>query len=214
MNATLRSGLRRYSALRTQIDACLLGDEGEVFAREFGKCAAKKSSWTLKKPGSRIFTLNLEPINPESFIGKSWSIWRGPPKSNGLEGDEVQDGRSLELSEVDMNSIRFENMLNEEDGETTIKGEEKIFRLKMVKSIRLDVRLGRDLFAEPEQATLEWLYRERGVTWFDLPGTILRGPFGKRCVLYLCRGDVRWYWDVDWLENVWGRSNPSAVLAP
>lgn len=214
MNSTLRSGLRKYTALRTQIDACLLGDEGEVFARDFGKCASKRSSRTPKKPGSRVFTLNPKPFDPAAFCGPGWSLWRGPADGDGTSGEEAQDARSLELGQFDMTRMRFEPLLAPE--EMQIKGVDKLVRLKAVASlIRLDARLARDLLAEPGHSTLEWLYRNHGVGWMDFMGSELRGPSGGRCVLYLFRGAVaRWLWGACWLERVWYRSNPSAVLVP
>jgi len=153
VNPTLRQALRAQRELRTQLDNLLLGEESDAYEAELKKFVARRPCWVKRNPRARIFTLNSAPFDPTSFLGEGWSIWRGPVKGNGLEGEESQDSRSLTLSEVDVASIRFENMLNEEDGETIVKGEEKILRLKMAKSVRLDARLGRDLFVEPEQST-------------------------------------------------------------
>ncbi len=194
MNPTLRQALRAQRELRTQLDNLLLGEESDAYEAELKKFVARRPCWVKRNPRARIFTLNSAPFDPTSFLGEGWSIWRGPVKGNGLEGEESQDSRSLTLSEVDVASIRFENMLNEEDGETIVKGEEKILRLKMAKSVRLDARLGRDLFVEPEQST------------------ILRGPRGGRCVLCLYRDGHGWSWGACWLEFDWIRGFPSAVL--
>ena len=209
LNAKLRTALGNFTRLRHDFEAGLLGDvEFEKQARRF---VARRPCWVPARPGSRIFPLSPEPFDPATFIGEGWTIWRGPKDGNGLEGEEAQDARSLALSEIDMNSIRFENMLNEEDGEKNIKGEEKLLRLKASKFVRLDARLGRDLLAEPGQETLEWLYQEKGISWLDLSGTPFRGPRGSRGVLCLCR-DVRgWHWFACWLEDDWSRGHPSAV---
>lgn len=212
LNATLRTALGSFSQLRHDFEAGLLGDVNGEFEKQARRFVSRRPCWIPPKLGSRIFTLSPEPFDPAKFTGADYKIWRGPKDGNGLEGEEAQDKRSLALSEVDMFSVRFENMLNEEDGEGSIKGEEKILRLKMAKFIRLDARLGRDLLAEPGQATLEWLFKERGIAWFDLPGTILRDPRGRRLVLSLYRRDGEWGWDVHWLESDWYRSYPSAVL--
>jgi len=213
VHPTLRSGLRKYNALRQQFDAVLLGDESDIFERELRKCLAKRPSFVPAKKGSRVFILNPQPFVPAEFLGLGWSLWLGPANGSGIEGRPAIDERSLALSEVDVASIRFENMLNEEDGEISVRGEEKILRLKTAKFIRLDARLGRDLLAEPKHETLVWLYRERGITGFDLPGTVLRDPNGNRYVPCLYRNERRWNWNANWLENDWNRSNPSAVQA-
>ena len=211
-NTMLRAELRKVRGLRDQFENCLGGDDGARWQAEGKRFLRREPCWVPKKPKARTFAVNIAPFDLATFMGAGWSTWRGPATGDGLEGEEAQDPRSLTLSEFDMNSIRFENMLNEEDGEVSIKGEEKILRLKAAKFVRLDPRLGRDLLGEPNQETLEWLYRERGITWFDLPGKILRDPDGNRVVLYLYRYGREWYWGAYWLEGDWNRSNPSAVL--
>lgn len=150
---------------------------------------------------------------PELFFGQSWRIWRGPIDGKGLEGDEAQDARSLALTSLDLSRLRFEACLKEK--EISIKGEEKLRRLmeETPEYIRLDAMVGQQLFEEPGHVTLEWLRLNRGVTWIDFPGTILRSPGGSRCVLCLCWSGGPWRWRYRWLADGWYRHYPSGLLA-
>lgn len=137
-------------------------------------------------------------FDPAKFIGKGSSIWRGSADSNGLEGEEDQDSRSLALTEIDFSKVAFEHFLKE--GESSITGEGKLIRMKADPCIRYDAKVGQALFEEKGQATLRWLYDTYGITWFELAGTVLRGSGGGRYFLYLDR-DVggSWNWDYRWL---------------
>lgn len=162
-----------------------------------------------------ILTINrVDPFDPATFIGEGWTIWRGLPKGKGLEGDEQQDARSLALTEVDFTKARFETCL---EGKTKITGEDRLCRLdKLDKKdlIRADAKFGQTLYEEPGQKTLRWLYETYGVTWFELPGTILRGPRGYRHFLSLYRKDGgRWYWNFNWLDVDRHAESPALVFA-
>ncbi len=194
-----KAKLRAVRGLRDQFEDALVGSD--EWQREAKKFLKRQPTWAKKDPKARIFTLKTDLFDPVAFCGVGWSV---------LE----EDKHSCELVEVDMTRVRFLHMLREEEGETSTKGEEKILRLKTMSSfaIRLDARFARDLLAEPGQVMLDWLYQTQGVTWIDFPGTILRGPSGSRFVLCLYRDERGWDWDADWLENVWSRGSPSAVL--
>lgn len=201
MQSTLRKELHEHRGLRDQFESLLLNDETGQVKIEAKKFLTKRPSWVKRNPKARIFTLNSLPFDPTTFFTeKGWSI-------------EGQDSRSLALAEFDAASLLFENMINEEDGESQINGEEKILRLKAAKFVRLDARFCRDLLSEPEQKTLEWLYAKRKVNWIDFPGTILRSPSGGRSVLFAYRDGTGWDWHADWLENGWVGQSLSALLA-
>ena len=168
-------------------------------------------NFVMRGPG----TLSIDrtkPFNPAMFIGNGWTIWRGPKEGNGLKGDEAQDTASLALAEIGFASVLFTACLK--DGETVITGKEKLARHIQAKHIRLDAKVGQCLLEEKGQATLEWLYQTFGVTWFELPGTVLRFSDGDRCFLCLYR-DVygKWRWDCYWLGSDRLAEDPSAVLA-
>ena len=165
---------------------------------------------------SLVLAINrLKPFNPSEFVGSGWAIWRGAKNTNGLKGKEKQDTRSLALKEVDWSKVLFETCLKE--GETRITGEEKLIRLEVSSRILLDAGIGRDLFLDyqsnKENSVLEKLRRERGITYLDFFGTILRNSDGYRYVLCLDWDVGRWYWRVRWLDRAWSAFGPSAVLA-
>lgn len=156
-------------------------------------------------------------FNPAEFIGKGWTVWKGPVDCKGLKGEEDQNESSLVLSEISISSLSFETCLNE--GEKSIIGEEKCRRLKAKASfICLDARfffgLWGDYQANRENSILEMLYRTCGIEYLDFFGTILRGPRGGRCVLCLCRGGGgEWGWGCHWLDDDWDAVGLSAGCA-
>src|ERR687895_90509 len=171
----------------------------------FKRILRKENPWE-----NHILTIDrATPFNPTAFTGEGWSIWRGPINGNGLKGVEEQDRRSLKLTEVDFSRVSFETCL--EEGETRITGEEKLRRHESAGHICLDAKVGQTLFEEEGHKTLNWL-KDRGITWMEFPGTILRSRGGSRCVLALYWGGSGWHWDVFWLENDRNAHRPSAVL--
>lgn len=159
-----------------------------------------------------MVTINRAEPFDSAFIGPGWTIWRGPASGNGLEGEEQQDARSLALTDVDFTKARFETCLT--DGETAITGENRLCRLLETDLIRGDAKFGQVLYQEPGQKTLRWLFETYGVTWFELPGTILRNPYGHRYFLFLSRGDDgQWYWYYRWLDDDRNARRPGLVFA-
>lgn len=153
-----------------------------------------------KKVEPKSFIIKRGDFNPAEFIGTGWSIIM-----------KETDARSTALIELDLNKIQQVTMLKE--GELSIKGEEKLKRLKESENIRLDadifLALWRNQYLIPES----WKQKVDGNTryiFFD--GTVLRDSVGYRYVLYLCWFGGAWYWRVRWLDLVWGADGPSAVL--
>lgn len=159
--------------------------------------------------------IQAKPFNPAEFIGEGWAIWKG--SADGLTGEEDFDPRSRALAEIDITRLRFEACLRE--GESSIKGEDKIRRLKEMKDF---IRLGGNAFlgfwedyqANKENSALESIYRTHKIRFIDFPDDIIRHPGGDRSVLYLYRRvGGEWDWHVRWLGRDWYASNPSAGLA-
>ncbi len=141
----------------------------------------------------------LRTFNPTKFLGEGWKV-------------EEEDKRSKELTEVDLNKVQFVTMLKE--GETSIKGEEKLKRLKKSDYIRLDADIFFTLWNNKSRIPESWKEKVNGNTryiFFD--GAVLRRPRGDRCVLYLCWRGGGWDWRCHWLGLEWHASLPSAVLA-
>ncbi|MDP2910418.1 MAG: hypothetical protein Q8N58_01365 [bacterium] len=140
-----------------------------------------------------------------SFDGKGWKTI-----------PEEEDERSAKLTEVDFAKVKFVSCLHE--GENSIKGEEKLRRLKEASDIRLSapvfMGLWQDYQSKKENSVLERLYQAGAIKGhLDFFGTILLDPDGDRCVLRLYRrGDGRWSWNVCWFKNGWRVESLSAVL--
>lgn len=141
-----------------------------------------------------------KPFGPVGFLGEEWTI-------------EEQDERSLTLTELDLTKVRFEDMLK--DGESWIKGEEKLKRLKEAGHIRLDAVIFLHLWKNQHLIPESWKEKINGnprYIFFD--GTILRSPSGDRYVLYLIWRGGGWDWGYYWLDRDWSAYDPSAILAP
>ncbi len=156
------------------------------------------------------------PFDPVKFINNNWSFWKGSKDGNGLDGEEERDKASFALTEVDF--VKADLLTCLEKGESSITGEEKLIRLR---------KLGRPLYGTTQfmglwqdyqscqdtaDSKLEKLYQQKGVTYIDFFGDILRSPGGSRRVLYLYRGgDGLWSWRHGWLGLRWSGHNFSAV---
>ena len=153
-------------------------------------------------------------FNMAEFIGAGWTIWKGAKDGDGLSGKEDVDKRALGLTEVDLSSLILEENLK--PGETNITGEEKLIRLMAGGNIQLGAEaalaLWRDYQENGENSRLEWLRRNRKITWLSFFGTRLRSPRGFRYVLCLCWYGGQWFWDCRWLGYDWRQSNPSGSL--
>lgn len=161
------------------------------------------------------FKLVLSKVfNPAEFIGKDWSVWKGPIDGKGLEGEEDRDVREDALTVIEWDQVILETNLQE--GETYVKGEDKLCRLKAGKNIRLGGRaflsLWEDYKTNKADSVLEKLRRAKNVTRIYFFGLTLRFPYGYRYVLYLCFNDGKWDWNCRWLGHDWAADVRSASL--
>jgi len=154
----------------------------------------------LRNPNSvsganTLLTVNRSrTFNPAKFIGKGWTI-------------EEEDERSLALTQVDLSAILLETTLKPSDN-GRVQGEEKLRRLKASGHIRLDAMVLQTLWENKHLIPESW--KTKNAVYFD--GTVLRRPFGSRCVLCLSWYGDEWNWYYDWLDHDWNAENPSAVL--
>jgi hypothetical protein len=188
----------------------LSGDSGPMWWEQLKRFVCKKPCWlpTILRIDRSV------KFDPAKFLGEGWSIWKGPPNGDGLEGEEEQDACALALAEIDLAQVRLEHMLEGE--ETWIQGEDKLERLKKAspRRIRLDARVFQTLWEDQSKIPESWKELTNGNTTFIyFDGTVLRDSSSGRYVLYLCWDVGQWHWRAHWLENVWRRHDPSAVLA-
>ncbi len=140
------------------------------------------------------------PFDPTTFIGNGWSI-------------EEQDERAIALTEINLTEVMFDSTL--EKGEKSIKGEDKLKRLKeKTNRIRLDAGIFKTLWENQILIPEKWKEQTNGNTTFIFfDGTVLRDSSGSRCVLCLYWDDGGWRWFCYWLGRAWRANDPSAVLA-
>lgn len=160
----------------------------------------------IETPG----VLNLVSFTPTKF---GCTIWRGPEKGNGLEGEEEQDKRSLLKTTFDPATITEANLQTGlKKNESVISGEVKRARL-VAKMVQADARFAQTLLEEKGQKTLRFLHDTLCITCLEFLGTTLCGP-GRRCAIYLYRlHDGSWYWYCDLLDHGRGADNPALGFA-
>lgn len=123
-----------------------------------------------------------KPFDPASFIGRGWKE---------LERDE----RAYAMTKVDFSKCQFLTCLKEGDG--CIKGEERLCRLKEEHPHLIRhggnqfLALWEDYLKNGDNSVLEHLRLTQGITLLDVPGLILKRPYGPRNVLFF-------FWDGDW----------------
>ena len=141
-------------------------------------------------------------FNPAEFIGKGWSI-------------AEEESLALALAEINLDEVCFESMLMLKEGETSVKGETKLERLKVAGHVRLDAKIFQTLWEENQRLIPEgWKEKIDGkIRYIFFDGTILLSPDGSRYVLCLYWDGGRWYWRYIWLDGGWDADRPSAVLA-
>ena len=169
---------------------------------------------------AKILTIDrATPFDPANFkgLGNGWTVWKGSANGNGLEGEEDQDPRSLAITEIDLSQVNLEHMLTDEEIKSDrpyINGEEKHKRLKRAKQVRLDAAIWLQFWNNKHLIPEAWKKKTNGNTTFVFfDGTILRSPYGNRFILCLSFFDGEWYWYYYWLDNDFGASSPSPVLA-
>lgn len=189
-----------------QLDGDRLHSEvAKLSPEEFGRrfTAFLKAGARFSFGGLKVATA---PFNPAECIGAGWSFWKGPKDGDGLDGEEARDKASLVLTEVDFEKVDFLNCL--EAGESRIVGEKKLERLQGLGRTIYGTTVGWGLWLDYQQngaqSVLEKLYQQKGITYIDLFGDVLRSPDGFRYVLYLYRSDDgSWNWDCTWLDDAW-----------
>ncbi|PIR92227.1 hypothetical protein COU01_02985 [Candidatus Falkowbacteria bacterium CG10_big_fil_rev_8_21_14_0_10_44_15] len=161
--------------------------------------------------------IQMKSFDPGTFLGESWTIWKGPIDGGGLSGEEDIDPRSLALSQIEITKFLFETCLK--TGENWITGEERLRRLEEKPSF---IRFGGNVFlglwldyqANGRDSALEAIYRSRGIKFLAFFGLVLRSPEGRRAVLCFCRfGGGKWDWHYLWLVYQWNAYRPSAGCA-
>ncbi len=128
-----------------------------------------------------ILTINRsELFDPVAFIGPRWKI-------------EKQDGRALLVAEIDFGTVFFENCFKEGD-ELFITGEEKLKRHLVAGHICPDAKIAQTIYEEEGQKILEYIYKEKGISWFELMGTTLCSSLDFLYSLCFYRFDGSWHW--------------------
>lgn len=183
------------------------GNVGEVDREKFRRVLGLNPLVMKTVEGSDILLIDrTKPFDPEKFIGKGWSIWKGLADGDGLLGLTDEDEHSLALTEVDLRKVFLESFLKR--GENVISGEENLVRAKAAGHIRLDAKVFQTIWESKHLIPKSW--RKKGYVFFD--GTVLRNPVGHRYVLYLDLSGGQWHWTSVWQGYSREIDRPSAAL--
>ncbi len=145
------------------------------------------------------------PFDPATFMGKGWSIWRGPADGGGLNGEEQECQASLACTSIDRTQIALVNC-RRGCGQECLQGEVFLRKVRTGWSPVLDAKIGQTLYENPQFIPEDW----KGQSVFFM-GTELRDPNGYRCVLYLYWSGARWDWRYRWIGSTFNSDSPAAV---
>src|SRR3989344_3351868 len=154
-----------------------------------------------------------KPFNPAEFIGKGWSIWRGPADGNGLEGEDERDSRSATLTELNLDKVQLVTRFKR--GESVTTGEERIKCLRTDGRVRLGENAFQTFWENREQLPARFKERVNGnIQFIFFDGVVLRSPRGVRYTLCLYfNSGGSWFWGCGWLDSDRYAGSPSAMLA-
>ena len=127
----------------------------------------------------------------------------------GLETEE-EDERSVMLEEIDPSVITLESMLL---GETVIRGEEHLKRLKQIGHIRLDARIFQTLWENQDLIPEYWKGTTKDNKHIFFDGTVLKNQHGRYVICMYWDSDEKWRWTYCRLDlGGWIAEDLSAVL--
>ena len=227
MDTMLRKALRKYSALRQQVDNVLLGEEGDIWEAELKKFLARRQCWTPSQSVAEEQAI-VAPVTPPSNIliidrsnGRLDPAGFDPALSDWKTAEDF-DSRLLSVTQVDMSKLIRVHMLK--PGEPWIIGEDRLKSMLAVGHMGFDLRPMQLLWEDYLRckasecgvtgSILEKHFREAG--YVDAMGQPLLSPFGSRYVLFFCRiggESPRWIWSCRRLDSQWYAVYPSVAWA-
>jgi hypothetical protein len=169
-----------------------VGEHFTNFIRTVGKSVvARRTSRTIKINRRKLF-------DPVQFM-----------HHRGLEIEE-QDERSVMLEEIDSSTVTLESMLQ---GETAIRGEEHLKRLKQKGHIRLDAEVFQTLWENQHLIPDYWKGTINSPKHIFFDGTVLKNQYGKYVISMYWDVDEKWSWTYCRLDiGGWQAEDLSAVI--
>jgi hypothetical protein len=146
----------------------------------------------------QLFRSLVAVFNPAEFIGKGWRI-------------EASDEQlPAAPSDIEPKDIVFKNM--HRAGETVLNGEERLRRHREAGNLCLTADHFLRFWNMQDQLPEKWKQTDDGeIRFIYFDATVLRGPHGGRCALYLDWDDGAWNWYCDWLDDDFHRQYQSGV---
>ncbi|MDP1884254.1 MAG: hypothetical protein Q8L10_02700 [Candidatus Moranbacteria bacterium] len=171
---------------------------------ELDSLNTEDAQWVIQHPKEAIalFSNAVEMRNEQlvicdiaghgEFLGKGFTVWKGPIDGDGLSGEEDRDTRPFLQSKLYLMSLCSEESHTIEEQRTSIL---KTVDNRVLLGLNTALSLIIDVGVHKEKSRLEFEYGEVGISEFIFAGQVFRGPDGKRYVLRLKRhgaGD----WDI------------------
>lgn len=161
----------------------------------------RNGGMVVGEPKSITIARNL--FNLKKFIRDGWSI----------QSNET-DARSIRLAELNLTKVQLVTMLK--DGETSIKGEKNLKRLKTSGLVRLDADIFLTLWENQHLIPESWKEKVNGNRrCICFSGTVIKDSLGNRYALSLSWNDHYSSWGTGpvLLSFDWSYQYLSAVLA-
>lgn len=158
------------------------------------------NKWVVDEKGSpsRMKIDRRASFDPVKFMNRS-----------DLEIEEQHEG-SIMLEEIDPSDIFLQSMLS---GETLIRGEEHLKRLKKTSYIRLDAKIFQTLWENQHLIPEHWKGTPEDPKHIFFDGTVLKNQFGRYVLTLYWDKDEKWRWTYCRLDiGGWNAHDLSAVL--
>jgi hypothetical protein len=208
--------IRSLKAERLKLTMKALAENVDLAAIEFedldliiqdGYEAGEYFTYFLKTTGQSIVArrkLRTIKINRRKFFNPAQFL-----DHQGLEIEE-QDKASIVLEEIDSSVISLESMLQ---GETAIKGEEHLKRLKRTGHTRLDARVFQTLWENQHLIPEHWKGTTDSPKHIFFDGTVLKNQYGRYIISMYWDKDREWRWTYCRLDiGGWTAEDLSAVI--
>lgn len=207
MNPILRQALRKYDGLRKQVDAVLLGDDGDVWEAELKKFLAKRPCWTPPKSKKGDAIVLRAEIDLDAKPGLPFN---GATVEKHIGGGKVVIEKRADGLYIDGKKVILHRVVRQMNGKSIVGHElrKELDGKPVLNACILDFLMANQGFI-PE----DWKKDDAGNTiYIFFWGTIFRDSYGHLFVRDFCFLDGKWQQYCHWLNSDWYGHSPAALL--
>lgn len=207
MNHILRQALRKYDGLRKQVDAVLLGDEGDVWEAELKKFLAKRPCWAPPKSKKGDAVVLRAEIDLDAKPGLPFN---GATVEKHIGGGKVVIEKRADGLYIDGKKVILHRSTRQMNGKSIVGHE---LRKELDGQPVLNACIQDFLMANQGFIPEDWKKDDAGNTiYIFFWGTIFRGSTGNLCVRYFSFRGGKWQQYDYWLSRDWYGHDPAALL--